>query len=65
MPRPATGQTPIRNVRSPDHVWLIAKRIAKVRGETLTDVIDRALRRYIRDHERELPANEPERAAED
>lgn len=59
MPRPATGKTPIRNVRSPDNVWLTAKRIAENRGETLTAVIDRALRRYIRDHSKELPV-EPE-----
>lgn len=47
MPRPATGQTPIRNVRIPDHVWDAAKTIAEQRGETLTSVIEAALRRYI------------------
>lgn len=47
MPRPATGQTPSRNVRIPDHVWDRAKEIAAERGETLTAVIEAALRRYI------------------
>ena len=50
MPRPATGQTPIRNVRIPDHVWDRAKEIAAERGETLTAVIEQALRRYISRH---------------
>ncbi len=50
MPRPATGQTPIRNVRIPDHVWDRAKEIASDRGETLTAVIEAALRRYIARH---------------
>lgn len=50
MPRPATGQTPSRNVRIPDHVWDAAKAIAAERGETLTAVIEAALRRYISRH---------------
>lgn len=50
MPRPATGVTKSRNVRIPDHVWDEAKAIAEKRGETLTAVIDAALRRYISRH---------------
>lgn len=50
MPRPATGRTPIRNVRISDRVWDEAKAIAAERGETLTAVIEQALRRYIQRH---------------
>lgn len=47
MSRPATGVTKSRNIRIPDHVWDEAKAIAAERGETLTAVIEAALRRYI------------------
>lgn len=50
MPRHATGKTPLRNVRIPDHVWDRAKEVAAERGETLTSVIESALRRYIARH---------------
>lgn len=50
MPRPATGQTPLRNVRIADSTWSQAKAIAKERGETLTSVIEVALLAYIRKH---------------
>lgn len=45
--RPATGRTPIRNVRIPDDVWKPALDLAKARGETLTSVIETALKRYL------------------
>jgi hypothetical protein len=32
----------------PDEVWLEVKRIASDRGETITEVVTRALTRYIR-----------------
>jgi hypothetical protein len=53
MPRPATGKTPLRNVRIPANVWDEAKAIAEKRNETLTSVIDAALRRYITRHRNE------------
>lgn len=40
--------TPIRNFRSPDKIWLPAKERAAERGETLTDVLNRALAEYIK-----------------
>lgn len=50
MPRvPNQPATPIRTVRVPDEVWHEAQRIAADRGETVTDVIMRALRRYNRE----------------
>lgn len=36
-------------MRIPDEVWEEAMRIAKDRGENVTDVVMRALRRYIRE----------------
>lgn len=46
--RPATGQTPQRNIRIPDHVWNAALEKAAERGETISDVLRRALERYVR-----------------
>lgn len=48
--RPPTGTTPLRSIRIGDPVWQPAKQIAAQRGETLTSVIERALRAYIRRH---------------
>lgn len=39
--------TPLRNVRVADDLWRAAKAKAEENGETLTDVIVRALRRYV------------------
>lgn len=52
MPRPATGVTPVRNIRIGDQLWHAAQDVAKARGETLTAAIERALRKYVADHER-------------
>lgn len=41
---------PTRSVRVPDELWSAAKRVAADRGETITDVIIRALVRYVRAH---------------
>ena len=51
MPRVAREDwVPIRTVRVPDELWEAAKRVASDRDETVTDVILRALERYVRDH---------------
>ena len=47
MPKP-NGVTPPRSVRIPDDLWNAAKERAAERGETVTDVLIRALRRYVR-----------------
>lgn len=39
--------TPIRNVRVPDDLWASVKARAATEGVTVTDVIVRALRRYV------------------
>ena len=51
---PNQPATPKHGVRVPDELWQAAKRAAADNGETLTDVILRALKRYVRDH----PAND-------
>jgi predicted transcriptional regulator len=43
-------KTPKHGVRIPDDLWEAAKRVAADRDETLTQVIRRALERYVRDH---------------
>jgi hypothetical protein len=50
VPRPATGKTPIHNFRAPKDLWDEAAAIAEARNETMTDVLVRALRAYIRRH---------------
>ena len=47
---PNQPATPHRSVRVPDELWEAAKRAAADNGETLTDVILRALKRYVREH---------------
>lgn len=46
MPRPATGKTPVRNLRVPDEIWEKALENAHAEGRTITDVIIAALKRY-------------------
>jgi antitoxin component of RelBE/YafQ-DinJ toxin-antitoxin module len=45
---PNQPKTPQRTVRVPDDVWVKAKAAAEKRGETLSDVIRRALERYAK-----------------
>ena len=46
VPRPATGKTPIRNVRVADEVWLPAIAKATAEETTVTDVVTASLREY-------------------
>lgn len=48
---PNQPATPTRSVRVPDELWEAVKRKAADRGETVTDVILRALKRYLRDYD--------------
>ncbi|MFK5691272.1 YlcI/YnfO family protein [Ornithinimicrobium sp. LYQ92] len=41
-------ETPQRTIRIPDDVWTAAKEAAAERGENLSDVIRKALVRYVR-----------------
>lgn len=47
---PNQPKTPKRGVRVPDDLWQAVKKKAHDRGETITDVIIRALKRYLRDY---------------
>jgi hypothetical protein len=40
------GDTPRRTIRVPDSEWDVAKEAADANGDTLSDVIRAALRRY-------------------
>ena len=42
------GKIPLRSVRVADPTWEAAQRRAAERGETVSDVIRRALRRYAK-----------------
>ena len=42
------NSTPIRTLRVPDDLWEAAQARAEERGETVTDVLIRALKRYVR-----------------
>jgi hypothetical protein len=46
---PNQPKTPKRSVRVPDELWQAVREKAKRRGETVTDVVIRALKRYLRD----------------
>ncbi len=60
MPRPATGKTPVRNLRVPKHIWEPALAKARAEGTTLTEVITRFLIRYV-----STPPREPKPKDED
>jgi hypothetical protein len=44
---PNQPKTPARGVRVPDELWNAAKAQAAANGETVTDVLLRALREYV------------------
>lgn len=46
---PNQPATPNRTIRVPDEVWVPALNKAHDQGETITDVIIRALKAYLRD----------------
>jgi hypothetical protein len=45
---PNQPKTPSRNVRVPDDLWQAALEKAREKGESVTEVILRALRRYVK-----------------
>jgi|SRR5687768_16786607 len=54
---PAGGTTPLRNFRIKDGVYAPAIAIARARGESLTDVVEAALSRYVARHRDLLEAS--------
>jgi hypothetical protein len=61
VPRPATGKTPVRNLRVVNEVWQPALEAAREQGGTLTDVITEFLRWYLRIPGAKLPERPPRR----
>jgi hypothetical protein len=50
VPRKDDGRNePIRGIRVSDELWLAALRVAADRGETVSEVVRRALERYVRE----------------
>lgn len=47
MAMPNQPKTPLRNVRVSDELWHAALRRAEQRGETVSDVVRRALEWYV------------------
>jgi hypothetical protein len=47
VPRPKTGQTPIRHVRVEDTLWGQVAEIACEQGRTVSAVVIDALKRYV------------------
>lgn len=45
--REPQGNTPIRAIRISDDLWEAARQVATERGETLSEVVREALRRYV------------------
>lgn len=50
-------KTPTRSLRVPDELWHAALATAHNRGETLTDVMRKALERYVQRHGKEHGGN--------
>lgn len=65
MARPATGKTPLRNIRVSDELWAAAMEEAKQEGRSLTDVIVSDLHRYVNRRQRERGAHDMEPNAAD
>jgi hypothetical protein len=57
MARPKTGVTPVRNVRIADEVWQPALAKARSRHETITSIVEQALRDYIADTSAPTPTD--------
>lgn len=50
------ANTPHRTFRpNPPELWTLAQEVAAERGETVTDVLNRALRGYVASHGRDVP----------
>jgi len=58
VPRPKTGETPIRHVRVEDSLWRQVGEIAREEGRSVSAVVIDALKRYVTWHKRQ---GKPER----
>jgi len=53
VPRPKTGETPIRHVRVDDGLWDQVGEIAREQGRPVSAVVIDALKRYVAWHKRQ------------
>jgi|HubBroStandDraft_5_1064220.scaffolds.fasta_scaffold685399_2 hypothetical protein len=53
VPRPKTGETPIRHVRVDEKLWGQVVGIAREQGRSVTAVVLDALKRYVAWHKRQ------------
>lgn len=47
MPRPRTGQTPIRHVRLTDKMWAALRRAADRKGRSIATIVRDAVEEYL------------------
>ncbi len=47
VPRPATGKTPVRNIRIGDEIWEQVERAAHEDGTTASAIVKEALLEYV------------------
>jgi hypothetical protein len=57
VPRPKTGETPIRHVRVEDGLWSQIAEIAREQERSVTSVVIDALKRYVTWHKRQKRAD--------
>lgn len=53
VPRPKTGETPIRHVRVDDSLWAQIGEIAREQDRSVSAVVLDALKRYVTSHKRQ------------
>lgn len=58
VPRPKTGETPIRHVRVGDDLWTQIAGIAQEQGRSVSAVVIDALKRYVAWHKRQQSRHE-------
>lgn len=56
VPRPKTGETPIRHVRVEDSLWGQVSEIAREQGRSVSAVVIDALKRYVAWYRRQRTA---------
>ena len=54
---PNQPATPLRSVRIPDDLWQLALEVAEKNGETVSDVIRRALVEYVTTDSKSAPTS--------
>lgn len=63
MPRPKTGETPVRHIRVGDEIWDPVVEAAKEDGMTATDLVKAALAEYMAKRARQRRAQKTKEQA--